>query len=166
MYRFVRCQTHPKCPDLQGWYLVLKPDDLLTFMDLHHGVAQYYWYKFGKNPHLKDAPTIYNPLTLANLWLKGVEKYRVDGITIGVNSRGGILPLDSVRVLATVEKDKMAWPTLHKGEAITITRWPEMSHWYLTSDKDRIFVPIKYTRLEDARRVAQLYTENIKVVEQ
>ncbi len=37
MYRFVRCQTHPKYPNLQGWYLVLKPDDLLTLVDLHHG---------------------------------------------------------------------------------------------------------------------------------
>jgi hypothetical protein len=135
-------------------------------MDLHRGVAQYYWYKFGKNPHLKDAATIYNPLTLANLWLKAVEKYRMDGIIIGVNSCGGIFPLDSVKVLATVEKDRMTWPTLHEGEVITISRWPEMPHWYLTSNKDRIFVPIKYTRCVDARRAAQVYTDNIKVVEQ
>lgn len=110
--------------------------------------------------------TIYNPIVLMNLWLKSIEKYRNANTIIGVNSSGGILPLDSVKVLATVEKDRMTWPTLHEGEVITFSRWPEMPHWYLTSNKDRIFVPVKYTRCVDARRAAQVYTDNIEVVEQ
>jgi hypothetical protein len=29
-YRFHRCQSHAKCPDLTGWYLELRPDDAET----------------------------------------------------------------------------------------------------------------------------------------
>lgn len=170
MYRFVRCIPNPRCPDTQGWYLVLEPHDLATFMDLHEGVAKFYFNKFGMDPHLKpdsELGVLKNPVRLAALWLTRVVKYREEGTTLVVNSRGGMLPLDSVEVVTEVLSEKMCWPreSGRQGpwdyEKITIARWPQASHYYLSSNKGRIFVPPKYVHYEDARQVAEMYTDKI-----
>lgn len=167
MYRFVRCIPNPRCPDTQGWYLVLEPHDLATFMELHLGIANFYFCEFGSGGHppKDDQPDLgvpRNPIRLAELWLTTVEKYRTAGTTLVINSRGGMLPLDSVEVVTEVESEKMCWPREGGREKITIARWPQMSHYYLSSNMGRIFVPPKYARYEDARLVAEMYTDKIE----
>lgn len=102
-YRFVRCQTHPKCPDVIGWYLVLEPSDVDTLMKLHKGVANLYFFKFGMDPHLKpdsEEGVLKNPVRLAAMWLQAVEKQLWEG-ALCVNSNGGCVPLNSVKVLGS-----------------------------------------------------------------
>lgn len=166
MYRFARCIPNPCCPDTQGWYLVLTPHDLATFMELHLGIANFYFFKFGTGgppPKEPDLGVPRNPIRLAELWLETVERFRIAGITLVINSHGGMLPLDSVEVVTEVESEKMYWPRETGGrEKITISRWSQASHYYLSSDMGRIFVPPKYARYEDARMVAEMYSDKIE----
>ena len=166
MYRFARCIPNPKCPDTQGWYLVLKPHDLATFMELHIGVANFYFCKFGSGgPPLKgpDLGVPRNPIRLAELWLETIEKFRAAGTTLVVNRNGGALPLDSVEVVTEIESEKMYWPRERGSfEVITISRWLQSQHYYLSSNMGRVFVPPKYAHYEDARLVAEMYTDKIE----
>jgi hypothetical protein len=159
--RFHRCQCHAKCPNLQGWYLEVQPDDNETVFRLHRGVAHLYFAKFGMNPHLKpdsDEGILYNPIKLAAQWLVGIERFLTRGQAVLVNSNGGMMPLDGTIILETREidtKDGYKWPDdFADDEIVTISRWPEAKHYYLSSSKDRIFAPEKYTVYEAARRVA------------
>jgi len=169
MYKFVRCQTHPKCPDLQGWYLVLKPGDIETLEELHRGVSAFYLQKFGLDPHLQkdmsDPGTgayLKHPVRLIALWLETIERYLATGKTVIVNSRGGMLALSDMKVLSEMPSEKLIWPdNCDPDEVITISRWPKGYHFYLTSNKERIFVPSKYDTLEEARQTAEKYTDNI-----
>ena len=174
-YRFHLCQPHAKCPDLTGWYLELRPDDAETVMKVHKGVAYLYFFRFGTNPHITPADlekanelnVFYNPVKLAAQWLCTVEHYLLRGETLLVNSNGGIMPMEGVKVLETVESENISWNDRFEDEQIVISRWPEGRHWYLSSNKHRIFVPGKYDRYEEARREALRYvpTERIKTKE-
>jgi len=164
MYKFVRCQPHTKCPSLQGWYLVLEPADIETLMKLHKSIAGFYYHKFGLDPHIVQSVEAfwYNPVRLAGMWLGSIEKYLAAGITLAVNSVGGMIPLDSVRVIAETETPKLIWPGGYRDEVITISRWSKGKHYYLSSNKDRIFVPGKHNTYANAVREAQMYTDNIQ----
>ena len=66
MYHFSRCRPHPDCPDLQGWYLILKPDDVETLAKVHRGVAHSLYAKFGTDPKV-DPGGMQNPIRLGAL---------------------------------------------------------------------------------------------------
>jgi len=163
MYEFARCRTNPKCPDVEGWYLVLKPDDPDTLAKLHKGVARFYFSKFGTDPHLvkSEFAGVFNPVKLAAQWLATVATQLFNGKTLVVNSKGGWQLYDSVEVLVTKTSSAMRWPDLYKGEVITISRWPEGRHYYLSSNRDRIFYPTKYTQYADALAEATAYTDRV-----
>lgn len=160
MYRFHRCQSHPDFPNLIGWYLELRPDDLATFMVLHEHVTRALYVRYGMDPHLKDNPH-YNPLILASGWVESVEKFREEGVTLEINCHGGMWTLDGLIILATVEQEELQWPDHFDDEVITISKWPDAKHYYLCSNKNRIFVPDKFNQYEDAEQAALLYTNNV-----
>ncbi len=164
MYKFVYCQTHPKCPNVRGWYLILEPGDLDTLMELHRGVMGFYYHKFGLDPHYQkpELGALYHPIRLAAVWLTSVEKFLFNRITLAVNSAGGMIPLDSVKVLVEEESERFIWPNRWTLETITISRWPRGRHYHLSSNRNRIFVPAKHNTYEDARQVAQMYTTKIR----
>lgn len=163
MHRFVRCQTHPACPDIVGWYLVLEPNDLMTIMDVHRGVAGLYFNRYNMDPHLREPALAshYNPVRLATLWLETVEKLLQEG-PIVVNSSGGCLLLDEVKVVAEQQSDKLVWPNYYEDEIITISRWEFGHHYWLASNKHRVFVPSKYKTYQKAHAAASNHTNNIK----
>jgi hypothetical protein len=164
MHRFLRCQTHPKCPNVIGWYLVLEPSDVETLAKLHKGVAGLYYYKFGLDPHITESEMApyYNPVKLAAQWYASVEIQLQKGALL-VNSCGGCLPMDdSVKILSEHESEVMEWPDYYDDEVITISRWPEGKHYYLSSNKNRVFVPSKWHSYKLAHRVASKYTNNIR----
>ncbi|MHC4298027.1 MAG: hypothetical protein ACYS7Y_12050 [Planctomycetota bacterium] len=132
-------------------------------MDVHKGVSCLYFHKFGMNPHIMESEMAgyYNPVRLAALWLETVNKLLFDG-PIVINSSGGCLMLDEVKVIAEQQSDKLVWPEYNKDEIITISRWPEGRHFYLSSNMNRVFVPPKYTRYRTAMAVARTHTNNIK----
>jgi hypothetical protein len=155
--------------DLQGWYLEVRPDDLDPILDLHRGICYRLYGKFGMDPcierHLKpdsEEGVLKNPIRLAAGWLQSMEKYLMAGETVLVNSNGGLMPLDGTTVLATIEKDAMEWPDHWDDEVITISRWPRGHHYYLSSNKGRVFVPPKYARYDDAVQAAFVYTKNVR----
>lgn len=164
MYRFVRCQPHAEYPGFQGWYLVLKPDDIDALMELHKGVANFYYRKFGMDPHITESEMAmaYNPIILTAKWLCSVEHFLLVGTTLVINQSGGMVPLDSVKVLAEIESERMTWPNCYEDEVVTISRWPKGQHYYLSSNKNRIFVPPKYIQYFSALQAAKKYTDNVK----
>lgn len=164
MYRFVRCQTHPDCPNLQGWYLVLKTDDVDTLMELQEGVANLHYSKFSMDPHIAESEMAmaYNPTVLATKWLRSIEHFLLNGITLAINQSGGMVPLDSVKILAEIESEEIVWPDCYADEVVTISRWPAGRHYYLSSNKNRIFVPPWYIDYKAALHAAKKYTDNVK----
>ena len=161
-YKFALCQMHPKLPDLQGWCLVLHPDDPETLMKVHSGVCYLYYAKFGMNPHF-DPNGPYNPIKLAAQWLLSVERYLLAGTTIVVNINGGIIPLEDIIVLETVESDNLRWNKRFDDEVITVSKWPDGTHYYLCSNKDRIFIPSKYNKFDDAYQEALRYVPEDRI---
>jgi hypothetical protein len=151
-YRFHKCQTHPKCPNLTGWYLEIQPGDLDTLMKVHKGVAGAYYAKYGMDPH---ASSFYNPVKLATSWLLSVNRLLSSGLTVLVNFNGGILP--DGKILETVESDNIDWDIRYDDEIITIAQWPDGKHYYLCSSKFRIFVPGRYNTFESAYEEALRY---------
>jgi hypothetical protein len=159
-YRFHRVQPHAKCPDLTGWYLELRPDDHDTIMAVHKGVCGVYFFKFGMDPHVQENETYrshYNPIKLAAQWLVGIERGLMNGETVLVNCNGGIMPMNGVKILATVETDDITWDERLDREEITISRWPSAKHWYLSSSQGRIFIPAKYNTYAEAEQVARRF---------
>jgi hypothetical protein len=155
VYRFHRCNTDPRFPDLQDWRIEIRPDDPDTLEKIHRGVAAAYLARFGKDPHRWNDP-YYNWLTLGAKWLQTAEKLLWDG-PIVVNINGGILPRDAVVILETVETEEIDFNVRFENEVITITRWREGKHYWLASSKFRLFVPDKHNTYADARKHALRY---------
>jgi hypothetical protein len=170
-YRFHLCQPHAKCPDLTGWYLEIRPDDAETVMKVHKGVAYLYFFKFGMDPHIQKDEVLrfhYGPVKLAARWLQTVEHYLLRGEAILVNSNGGIMPLEDAIILETVESDNISWNDRFDDEVITLSRWPQAKHWYLSSSKhQRVFVPGKYDTYDEAYWEALRYVpaDRLKIKE-
>jgi hypothetical protein len=163
MYRFIRCQTHPKCPNVIGWYLVVRAGDVNTVMDLHRAIGAYLLYKFNRDPHYAKSPEalICSPLRLAAGWLEAVMQHNESRMVL-VNSRGGWMTFDGVKVLGEITNDGMIWPTQYDDETITIGKYPNGRHYYLSSNRGRIFVPPSYPTYDAAEAVAKQYTNSIK----
>ncbi len=162
MYRFMLCET---APELSGWYLVVESDDHSLLEQVHKGVASMYYHKYGLDPHYVKAGRthqLYNPLRLAAQWLATVVSQLATGHTVIVNSRGGWLPLDNMKVLDEITSSDMVWPDNADDEVITISKWPEGRHYYLTSRKGRIISPSKHTTYPAALEAAKKYSPNIK----
>ena len=123
-------------------------------MALYTGVVASYYQHFGMNPHLDPAGP-YNPLHLAEKWVEVINRRLGEG-PIVVNAVGGWLPKSAVIVLAEAKTEKMRWPAID-DERITISHWPRGRHWYLSSDKGRIFVPDKYATYDAAREASLVY---------
>jgi hypothetical protein len=156
-YRFHRCQVHRKLPNLQGWYLEIHPDDIETLIKIHRGVTYLYFAKFGLDPHIKKESAeniLYHPIRLAATWLVTIERYLLNKKTVLVNANGGMMPYDGAIILETTESDDIAWDVCYDDEQIMISRWPQGKHYYLSSNKNRIFVPEKHISYEAARQIA------------
>lgn len=156
-YKFHRCQCHSKLPNLTGWYVELRPDDVETLMKLHKGVAGLYYFKFGMDPHIQANDTLrtfYNPVKLSSQWFLGINRFLMAGETVLVNCNGGMMPLLGTTILETVESDDLDWNVEYDDEIITIGKWFGAKHYYLGSSKGRMFVPDKYNEWETAYRAA------------
>lgn len=164
-YRFIRCRPHKKV-DTQGWYLILSEEmgigycrDLVD--KLHNSISNFYYFKFGMDPHLKDKP-FYNPIALAAKWFESVISALVNSETLAMNSCGGWFPLGDTEILEEVWSDELRWPDRYPDEVITISRWPDGQHFYLTSNQDRLFSLSKFNTVAAAEREAKKYTDKIK----
>ena len=165
-YQFYRCQPHDDLPNITGWYLELRPGDVETLEKIHRGVTAQYFFKYDRNPHIQADEcyrAFYNPVTLAAKWLQCVERFLSAGEALLVNANGGFIPQDGVRILDYIESDSLRWPDPRDDEIITISRWPAGQHWYLSSNKHRVFCPSKYDSLDEALCEAHRYVPAVRV---
>lgn len=166
MYRFVRYRPEKKCPDLQGWFLVLKPGDLDTLMKMHEAVAHFYFVKFGSggsNARVGAALGI-SPIHMASKWLEAVGKAQMRGETLVINKVGGWSKFNEDQVCSEMQSKRLAWPDYYEDEVVTISKYelPEARHYYLTSNKERVFSPPKHNTYEAAEAAAHVYTSNVQ----
>ncbi len=181
MYKFLRIQTHSKCPKLQGWYLLVTPNDkgILDFM--FQGIAQRNYLAcvpdkeysntgcplYTRDPRLNSYARFQDfvsPITLTAKWLETVEGEMLNGRSILINSSGGWIPYKGAIVLATIESDKFKWPEYFEDETIVISRYKgDGVHWYLTSNHGRVFIPSKCNTLKYAKTIAAKHVSSERI---
>jgi len=151
-YRFLRCQVHPAFVDVQGWFLEVRDGDPQLLATLHRSIVAKYHSMLGQDSHGcgRDAAR------LAAVWLRSLESALQEGDVL-VNPAGGFAAKRYLIVLAEIHSRDLTWPEQFDDEIITISRWPKGKHYYLCSNKDRVFVPEKFTTCEAAREAALRY---------
>lgn len=171
MHTFHRCQMHSKLPDLQAWMLELRPGDWETFEKLHTSVATNLFRKSMRDPHIKKiggkpvnrmTSELEDPISWAAKWMATAGKLFAVHDRIFVNVVGGMAV--DLKILATKRSKKIVFPKHWPDEVITISRYPRAAHWYLSSNKDRIFVPAKVNTVRMAREMAETFVPSDRVI--
>jgi hypothetical protein len=177
-YRFLRCQVHPAFDDVQAWFLEVRGDDGDPDPELvaaiHDSIAAKYRTMFGEDCHGTFGPGASGPGTsghdtsgpgasrtgkaalLAADWLRSIETELQQGDVL-VNPAGGFVAKRDLVVLEEIESDDLTWPEHYADEIITISRWPRGKHYYISSNRGRVFVPEKFTTYRAARVAALKY---------
>ena len=135
-------------PKLQGWYLVVTTATQL--MDMQEAHEQNMIRRLLLDP--KNHLDVYQ---ISNMCRNALQQKlaRIEEGNLYINQMGGYCYGD-VAVLQTVQSDR--FPAVDPLIKVTITRFPDRQHWYLTS-KDMIFDPAKHNTLEAAKAAASLY---------
>ena len=157
-YRFARCQVHPDFSDVQGWFLEVHGDDPQLLMALHKSITAKYCSMLGQDSHGygKDATR------LAAAWLQALEQELHQGDVL-VNPAGGLVAKRDLIVLAEIKRRDLTWPEQFADEIITISKWPKRKHYYLCSNKSRVFVPEKFNTYRAARLTALRYVSAARI---
>jgi hypothetical protein len=137
---------------VQGWFLEVQGDDSQLVAALHKSIAAKYCSMLGQDSHGcgKDATR------LAAAWLQSLESALQEGKVL-VNPAGGFVAKRDLIVLAEIKRRDLTWPEQFADEIITISRWPQRPHYYLCSNRGRVFVPEKFTTYRAARLAALRY---------
>lgn len=96
---------------------------------------------------------IVSPVHLGAGWMTTAFKLMSENGQVLVNSAGGMIPYG--QVVSEIKSETLTWPVAFPDEKITITRWPQGDHFYLTSSEGRIFDPIKYNTFDEALKAAK-----------
>jgi hypothetical protein len=165
-YTFHKVQCHEKIPTLTGWYLQLIPYDIATLLEVHLGVTAMYFHRFQHDPHMqKDETTrrIWNPITQAQRWLGSMHDRMKDNKTVLINMNGGWMFMEDAIILDTVTSENIRWGDRYDTEIITISRWPKGRHFYLSSNKFRVFLPDKHNTYIGAFEDALQYVPSERI---
>jgi len=101
---------------------------------------------------------LYSPTRLVDGWSDTVDRLLDNDKAVYINVNGGIVPKDrSVKVVLREEKDEFAFPVTYEDEIIRVSCWKNGKHWYLSSNKDRIFVPEKFDTIAEATMESKKY---------
>ena len=157
-YRFARCQVHPAFDDVQGWFLEVQGDDPQLLVALHRSIAAKYHSILGQDSHGcgQDATR------LAAAWLQSLVSALQEGDVL-VNPAGGFAAKRDLIVLAEIKRRDLTWPEQFADEIITISQWPKGRHYYLCSNKGRVFVPEKFATYRAARLAALKYVPAARI---
>lgn len=167
-HTFLKLQLN-SCPNVEGWFLLVDPKDPNTELDLHRSVAVKLFMNYSKDPHIskdRDIQSLYNPVKLTAGWLNTLHKMQYKGDEVVMNPNGGLSPLRGWKVLSAVQSDRLAWPTYYADEVIRINQWPDPKavHFYLKSNKDRLFVPSKFDTLAEASAFAGQFVPASRII--
>lgn len=170
-YRFIRCET---ARNVEGWWLVLEASDLDTEMKVHRGVVAQAYHRFCRDPHMSEVvgnqrvakneiADMLNPARIGAGFL--TTRWKLGGVVL-VNSVGGMCPFDHrIVVHAELILDSLDWPQILEGEEIAVTQFPDGKHWYLKSNKGRIFDPIKFDTFRQAEKHAEKFVTREQISE-
>jgi hypothetical protein len=140
----------------------VKCADFVTQMDLHIAVASAYYSRLKLDPHIDPTGPL-NPRHLVEKWVDGFNTIlKAENVAL-VNSCGGILPPTNIRILSRLEIEKLRWPDSYDDEIITISRWPKGLHYYIASNKNRLFSPSKFNTYDEARDLALVYASPSRI---
>ena len=139
---------------MQGWFLEVRDDDPELVESLHTSIAAKYRAMFGEDSHGKPGPA--NAVLLADKWLQSLREELQRGEVL-VNPAGGFVAKRDLIVLEEIERDELIWPEHVADEIIVISKWPKGKHYYLSSNRDRVFVPEKFNTYQAARKIALKY---------
>jgi hypothetical protein len=153
-YRFLRCQVHRDFDDVQGWFLEVSADDPKLLEALHRSIATKYRLMFGEDAHCKVG--LADATSFAANWLRSFRDELQKGGVL-VNPAGGFVAKRDLIVLEEVDSEDLTWPVCFADEIITISRWPRGKHYYLCSNKGRVFMPDKFSTYGAAREAALKY---------
>jgi hypothetical protein len=164
MYTFVKVQCHPKIPSLTGWYLKISKGDMISYSDFQLSmVAKIARQKI--DPHIKTEKIpswwmkLFSPLAQSKKWTE-VTSFYICKHDLLFNKDGGWMFFNPKYLLETCTSDILKFPEeTYKHEIITIKKWPQGKHWYLTSSVERIFVPEKHNTIKEARELAEQYVD-------
>lgn len=166
-YTFVRCRADDRFP-AEGWYLKITWADQDAIDRMHKAVASSLFMKYVVDPHLFDdnhkpkntIADLVDPLKLGGGWLSTLYRICDEFGHALVNPAGGIRPPSKQENVVKV-LDKLSWPVILDDEWITLMQWPNAQHYYLKSNKNRLFSPEKYETFDEAWKVAmELVPEN------
>lgn len=178
MYTFVQMKCHPKIRHLKVWCLKILAAEMDIFASIHTSVATHIFLRFGKDPHLfyqdmgearEEESRFCTPLHLAGLWGETVERVLQEFGYVLINESGGLFPpRKPLRPLATVHQKECVWPDSYTkkyaDELITILRWQDGKHYYLKSNRGRIFLPDKHNSFRAAKAVAKNFVPSNKIL--
>ena len=109
---------------------------------------------FGEDSHGRPGPS--NAERLADNWLRSLEEELQKGEVL-VNPAGGFVAKRDLIVLAEIESDDLTWPEHYADEIVIISKWPKGKHYYLSSNRERVFVPEKFNTYQAAEEAARKY---------
>lgn len=173
IYTFAEIIPVPDCPNNKGWYLRLEPGDIETFEQLHRSVAHALFNKFVMDPHRKvdvekmldsDLHPQYNIPKLGAGWCATVMKLQMSHGAVWMNPNGGMFPdAPPIKIVRTVKSGTLVWPHEDTGERITIRQWQDGVHYHLSSNIDRLFVPVKYDTFGEAWDMALAFAPKERI---
>lgn len=148
-----------KYPELKCWYLEISPKTSEHIETVHQALTIHLFLEAGIDPHwdkrVDDAPFLH-PIVLGANYLEClIRKVMHNGLTVLVNKNGGWIPKDdSINILETKVKNCFIFPVdvpeSLKSEHISISQWPNGKHYYLKSNRGRIFSPHKFDTFQEA----------------
>lgn len=169
MFVFVLVQLK-KCRRVTQW--LLQTDSVLSkeVSEMHRIWLNTIYRKYKLDPHLTDyaakgnfiAAYLINIPKLAEGWMRTLMKLLKDG-SVGFNRVGGMQSMNHLEVLKVEKREELLWPEDEEPETITISRWPNGKHFYLTSSLNRQF-PRKYSSLTSAKRAARRFVKPEQII--
>lgn len=135
----------------RAWCVVLSWENLEA---LHRHVSVTALRAYQSNPHMREGfeQISMHPIRLGAGWLSTATSFLIRGEPAIVQSKGGMCTLDGVRIIQTVQQEKLTFPAGESAnEVITLSEWVRGGHWYITSSTGRVFDPVKYDTLDQAR---------------
>jgi hypothetical protein len=144
-------------------------------MAVHRWISTKLFLKLGMNPHIFNqdgtphdevAAYYYHPIKLGAAWLTTAQKFMWQDGGFYVNPAGGILPLKSLGSPILATQESSSWPTSPiAGEIVYVTRWPQGEHYYLRSNRNRVFPFVKLDSMDEVREAVELNAPGAKIVE-
>lgn len=191
-YTFHLCRLR-NCPNVIGWWQEIQPQEYQKVESLHRGVSAKLFMQCGVDPHndIKYSDNtndiderdflsvIRHPIILGAKYLNALNDQTLfKRNTLLVNRVGGWCHKDdSMEILETRTTEWMSWPEdipeqfrpttqtedLYK-ETIRISQWPDGTHFYLRSNKKRVFFPEKHDTYEAAFNEAKRYVTEDRII--